>query len=49
MDAIKQQFAKIFEGLGTLREEHQIKLKEDATPYLLYTPRNVYFYHSTRR
>jgi transposase InsO family protein len=41
VDAIKQRFAKIFEGLGTLGEEYQIKLKEDATPYLLYTPRNV--------
>ncbi len=41
VDAIKQRFAKIFEGLGTLGEEYQIKLKEDATPYSLYTPRNV--------
>ena len=41
VDAIKQWFAKIFEGLGTLGEEYQIQLKEDATPYSLYTPRNV--------
>ena len=41
VDSIKQCFAKIFQGLGTLGEEYQIQLKEDATPYSLYTPRNV--------
>lgn len=41
VDAIKQRFAKIIEGLGTLGEEYHIQLKEDATPYSLYTPRNV--------
>ena len=40
-DDIKQRFAKAFEGLGTLGEEYTIKIKDDATPYSLYTPRKV--------
>ena len=40
-DEIKQRFAKVFEGLGTLGEEYIIKLKDGATPYSLYTPRRV--------
>lgn len=31
----------MFEGLGTLGEEYTIKLKDDATPYSLYTPRKL--------
>ena len=41
MDNVKQRFAKVFEGLGTLGEEYKIQLKENATPYSLCTPRNV--------
>ena len=35
---IKQQFPKVFTGLGNLGEDYCIK---DAVPYSLYTPRNV--------
>ena len=38
---IRQHFPNLFTGLGNLGEEYQIKLKEGATPYSLYTPRNV--------
>ena len=41
MDTIQEQFAEVFEGLGTLGEEYKIQLKENATPYSLFTPRNV--------
>ena len=34
-------FPKVFSGLGTMGEEYTIKLKEDAKPYALFTPRNV--------
>ena len=30
----------VFQGLGTIGEEYQIKLKDNATPYSLYVPRN---------
>ena len=38
---IKQQFSKVFSGLGDQGEEYHIQLKEGAHPYCLYTPRNV--------
>ena len=38
---IRERFAKVFEGLGTLGEEYEIQLKDDAIPYSLCTPRNV--------
>ena len=41
VDDIRQQFAKVFSGLGTLGEEYEIKQKDGAMPYSLYTPRNV--------
>ena len=31
----------MFSGLDNLGDEYHIKLKEGATPYALYTPRNV--------
>lgn len=37
----QQQFRQVFTGLGTFGEEYKIKLKEDATPFSLYAPRNV--------
>ena len=37
----KGQFPKVFTGLGTLGEEYTIRLKEDARPHALHTPRNV--------
>ncbi len=38
---IQKQFANVFKGLGNLGDEYKIKLKGDATPYALFTPRNV--------
>ena len=39
--AVPSRFKNIFQGLGTLGDEYTIRLKEDATPHALYTPRNV--------
>ena len=38
---VKTKFPKVFSGLGTLGEEYTIRLKEDARPHALHTPRNV--------
>ena len=38
---IQQQFPKLFCGLDTLGEPYVIKVKADANPYRLYTPRNI--------
>ena len=38
---ITKHFPKVFKGLGNLGEEFVIKLKPDATPYALFTPRHV--------
>ena len=38
---VERQFPSIFTGLGNLGEEYEISLKPGATPYSLYTPRNV--------
>ena len=39
--SIHKQFPKVFQGLGNLGEEYEIKLKPDATPFSLFTPRRV--------
>ena len=39
--AVIAKFPQLFQGLGTLEEEHHIKLKEDAKPFALSTPRRV--------
>ena len=39
-DVVKR-FPQVFQGLGTIGEEYQIKLKDNAAPYSLYVPRNV--------
>ena len=36
-----RQFPTIFKGLGNLGEEFEIKLKPDAQPFALTTPRNI--------
>jgi len=36
----QQRFPKVFHSLGTLGDPYVIKLKADAKPYALYTPRN---------
>ncbi len=33
--------SNVFNGLGTIGEEYTVKLKENATPYALFVPRNV--------
>ena len=38
---IERTFPKVFSGLGNLGDPYEIKLKEGARPYTLYTPRNV--------
>ena len=38
---IHTKFPQVFEGLGNLGEEFHIKLKPDATPHALFTPRHV--------
>ena len=38
---ILAKFPSLFKGLGTLGDAYTIKLKEDAVPYSLCTPRNV--------
>ena len=38
---VKKRFPKLFQGLGQLREQYKIVLREDAKPYALTTPRRV--------
>ena len=38
---VARNFPNVFKGLGNLGEEFVIKLKPDATPYALFTPRHV--------
>jgi hypothetical protein len=38
---MRREFSKVFSGVGNLGDEYQIKLKEGAVPYALFTPRNV--------
>ena len=39
--SVHAKFPTLFKGLGTLGDKYIIKLKEDAIPYSLCTPRNV--------
>ena len=45
LDAITQsipaQYPTLFSGLGTFKGEYTIKLRPDAKPFCLFTPRNV--------
>ena len=40
-DEITQQFPNVFKGLGNHGEEFEIKLRPDAKPFALPTPRNI--------
>ena len=40
-DEIVKQFPEVFNGLGRLSDSYTIKLKEEATPFALTTPRRV--------
>ena len=39
--AIKSKFRQLFQGLGTMKGEYEIRLKPNATPHALFTARNV--------
>ena len=40
-DVVHTRYPTLFKGLGTLGDDYTIKVKDDATPYSLCTPRNV--------
>ena len=40
-EIVKQNFPKLFEGLGKLDGQYSIKLKDDAKPFALTVPRRV--------
>ena len=40
-DEVRKLYPHLFQGLGSLGEEHEMKLKEDAKPFSLHTARNV--------
>jgi len=39
--SIPDEFPNLFTGLGTMKEMYTIKMKPNAKPHALYTPRNV--------
>ena len=39
--SVQEEFPQLFQGLGKLEGEYEIKLKENATPFALSTPRRV--------
>ena len=41
LEEVQKEFPTVFQGLGNLGEEFEIHLKSGATPYCLFTPRNV--------
>ena len=38
---IPEQYPSLFNGLGTFPESYEIRLKQDAQPFALFTPRSV--------
>ena len=38
---VQDRFPSVFQGLGNLGEEYEIRLKEGATPHSLFAPRHV--------
>ena len=40
-ESVKQEFPRLFKGLGLLKELYRIPLREDAVPVCLYTPHRV--------
>ena len=38
---IPEQYPSLFNGLGTFPESYEIRLKQDAKPFALFTPRSV--------
>ncbi|KAJ8355042.1 hypothetical protein SKAU_G00226090 [Synaphobranchus kaupii] len=41
MESVKQQYPKLCSGLGLVRRPYSIKLKPEAVPFSLHTPRRV--------
>jgi len=39
---ILEQYPTLFKGLGTFPDTYEIKLRPDAQPFALFTPRNVF-------
>ena len=39
--SIPDQYLELFTGLGSIKESYKIKMKPDAKPYALFTPRHV--------
>ena len=39
--AIKKEFPSSFTGLGTLQDDYEIQVKQDAQPFRLGTARNI--------
>jgi len=39
--SIPDQFPDLFTVLGNMKEHYTIKLKPDAKPYTLFTPRHI--------
>ena len=40
---VQQSFPKLFQGLGTLKEDYHFHLKPGAKPYALYIARNALY------
>jgi transposase InsO family protein len=40
-NGVPEEFSSVFQGLGNMGEPYDIKLKPDANPYALFTPRNI--------
>ena len=39
--AVQDEFPKLFQGLGSMGEEYEIRLKDHVKPHALCTARNV--------
>ena len=39
--SIPSQFPELFQGLGTMKAEYEIKINPDATPYALFSARRI--------
>jgi hypothetical protein len=48
-EVFKNKFPKVFSGLGRIAGDYKIRLKEDAVPYALTTPRRVSLYWPEER
>ena len=44
--SIPDQYPELFTGLGSIKESYKIKMKPDATPHALFTPRHVLYHYN---